>query len=226
VAGDWIKIEHVTPDKPEVHRMAEALGIDPDAVVGKLLRLWIWADQQTYFGDALSVTLSSLDRICFVTGFAQALVNVGWLTCENGLVRFTNFDRHNGNTAKTRAGTMKRMQRKRDADSVTKPSPEKRKRRDNTPLPPLPFSSDEFRYAWEEWEKHRSEIGKKLKPTTIKKQFKELAAMGEARAIAALGNSVKNGYMGIFESKSKAPEVNSDYERIKLHQMSGEDEDE
>jgi len=140
VAGDWIKIEHVTPDKPEVHRMAEALGIDPDAVVGKLLRLWIWADQQTYFGDALSVTLSSLDRICFVTGFAQALVNVGWLTCENGLVRFTNFDRHNGNTAKTRAGTMKRMQRKRDADSVTKPSPEKRKRRDNTPLPPLPSS--------------------------------------------------------------------------------------
>ena len=30
--------------------------IDADAVVGKLVRIWIWADQQTHDGNARSVT--------------------------------------------------------------------------------------------------------------------------------------------------------------------------
>ena len=32
----WIKLDHVTPDKPEVHRMAEVLKLDADTVLGKL----------------------------------------------------------------------------------------------------------------------------------------------------------------------------------------------
>jgi DNA replication protein DnaT len=51
MAGEWIKIQTVTPDKPEVFVIADRLGIDPDAVVGKLVRLWIWADQQTTDGN-------------------------------------------------------------------------------------------------------------------------------------------------------------------------------
>jgi len=41
MAGDWIKVEHWTPDKPEIFRLADELEIDPDAVVGKLVRLWV-----------------------------------------------------------------------------------------------------------------------------------------------------------------------------------------
>ena len=33
MAGDWLKLEVATSDKPEVWQMAESLGIDPDAVV-------------------------------------------------------------------------------------------------------------------------------------------------------------------------------------------------
>ena len=44
MAGDWLKFEKVTMDKPEVFEMAGILGIDPDAVVGKLLRVWSWFD--------------------------------------------------------------------------------------------------------------------------------------------------------------------------------------
>ncbi len=40
MAGDWIKVQHVTPDKPEVWQIADRLDIDPDAVVGKLIRVW------------------------------------------------------------------------------------------------------------------------------------------------------------------------------------------
>ena len=109
MAGDWITIQHALPDKPEVVRIAGMLGIDQDAVTGKLLRLWIWADQQSVDGCALSVTESFLDRHVFQTGFAEALRAVGWLTGDDGCLSFPNFDRHNGKTAKTRALAKNRM---------------------------------------------------------------------------------------------------------------------
>ena len=120
MAGDWVKFEHTTPDKPEVWQIAELLGIDGDAVVGKLLRIWVWADQQTTDGNARSVTFALLDRISGVTGFAEAMAAVGWLVKEGGKVRFINFDRHNGKTAKTRALSAKRVEAHRASnDSVT-----------------------------------------------------------------------------------------------------------
>jgi hypothetical protein len=113
MAGDWIKIEIVTPDKPEIIAMSETLQIDQDAILGKLVRLWIWADQQTYDGNAkgnaLSVTKSFIDRCTGVIGFAEAMLSTGWLRQENCSLLFPNFDRHNGQTAKQRALTAKRV---------------------------------------------------------------------------------------------------------------------
>lgn len=113
MAFAWIKIEDTTPDKPEVWAMAERLGIDADAVVGKLVRIWIWADQQTVNGNARSVTKALLDRCAGVTGFADAMMEAGWLVAADGGVSFVNFDRHNGETAKKRAQTARRVQRHR-----------------------------------------------------------------------------------------------------------------
>ena len=121
MAFAWIKIEDSTPDKPEVWKMAERLGIDADAVVGKLVRVWIWADHQTIDGNAVSVTSALLDRCAGVTGFAAAMAEVGWLKVSAEGLLFVNFDRHNGETAKKRALTRRRVERHRigNADSVT-----------------------------------------------------------------------------------------------------------
>lgn len=121
MAFAWIKIEDSTPDKPEVWKMAERLGIDADAVVGKLVRVWIWADHQTLDGNAVSVTSALLDRCAGVTGFAAAMAEVGWLKVSAEGLSFINFDRHNGETAKKRALTRRRVERHRfcNADSVT-----------------------------------------------------------------------------------------------------------
>ena len=74
MAGDWIKVECVTPDKPEVFQIAEDLGIDPEHAFGCLVIIWIWADLQTVDGNAkgngggngggngVSVTKTLLDR--------------------------------------------------------------------------------------------------------------------------------------------------------------------
>jgi hypothetical protein len=114
MAGDWIKVEHVTPDKPEVVNMADMLGIDQDAVTGKLLRLWIWADQNSLDGCALSVTKAFINRIVFCNGFATALEKVGWLNTEEGILHLPNFTRHNGVTAKKRSDSNRRMTKSRD----------------------------------------------------------------------------------------------------------------
>ena len=109
MAGDWIKVECATPDKPEVYRMADSLGIAPEHVVGCLIALWVWADQQTTDGNAVGVTQSLVDRKSGVTGFADAMKSVGWLVETDSGLSFPNFDRHNGKTAKTRALTSKRV---------------------------------------------------------------------------------------------------------------------
>lgn len=132
MAGDWIKVENTTPDKPEVVKMADVLGIDQDAVVGKLVRLWIWADENSIDGNGVSVTDLFIDRLTFQKGFALALRNVGWLTGKNSCLMLPNFDRHNGQTSKDRANTNRRVAKHRascNGDGVTtqlqKPLPEK-----------------------------------------------------------------------------------------------------
>lgn len=109
MAANWIKVEVVTPDKPEIFRLAEILKIDPDAVLGKAIRFWVWADQQTIDGNANSVTKNAIDRVSFMNGFADALIAVGWLHESNGSLTLPNFDRHNGESSKKRALTNRRV---------------------------------------------------------------------------------------------------------------------
>jgi len=105
----WIKLETHTFDKVEVFSMAQELGIDPDSVVGKCARVWAWFDANTTDGITKSVTTALLDRYCGVTGFSQAMVNVGWMVIEDGNLFLPNYDRHNSQTAKDRALNAKRV---------------------------------------------------------------------------------------------------------------------
>lgn len=110
MAGDWIKFEVITSDKPEVFIIAEQLDIDPDAVVGKLLRVWAWFDAHSTQGNAPSVTKTLLDRITGVTNFCKALIDAGWMLDSGGILTITNFTRHNGKTSKNRALARNRQQ--------------------------------------------------------------------------------------------------------------------
>lgn len=119
MASNWIKLEVITPDKPEIFRLAEILDIDPDAALGKAVRFWVWADQQTIDGNAkcnaVSVTKNAIDRITFMCGFADALIQVGWLVETDGALAIPNFDRHNGKNSKKRAVTNERVTKTRDS---------------------------------------------------------------------------------------------------------------
>lgn len=109
MAGDWLKFEVSTPDKPEVLSITvDMQWDDPDLTVGKLLRVWRWFDQHTEDGNAHNVTLALLDRIIGAPGFCAAMTKVGWLEVNDTGICLPNFDRHNGKTAKSRALGAKR----------------------------------------------------------------------------------------------------------------------
>ena len=105
----WSKFDTAPPDKPEVWLIADCLKIDPDAVVGKLLRVWAWFDDHSVDGNAPSVTKKLLDRAVGVEGFCDAMLSAGWMTDDGELISLSNFDRHNGKTAKDRALTAIRV---------------------------------------------------------------------------------------------------------------------
>jgi hypothetical protein len=74
-------------------------------------------------------------------------------------------------------------------------------------LPELPFKSDAFAEAWEEWLLYRRE--RRLpayKPVGLKRTFNMLirdSDNNEETAIAMLGQSIEQNYQGIFPLKPK-----------------------
>jgi hypothetical protein len=148
MAGDWIKMRCNLDTDPAVFQMAAALQMDELAVVGRLWKVWAWADQHIADCNAVSVTTNVLDRITTTPGFSEAMRKVGWLEGREGALSFPHFDRHNGQTAKKRALTKNRVEKTR-ADSVTLPALQERYQRreeksiDNTVRAEVGFGVEE-----------------------------------------------------------------------------------
>jgi hypothetical protein len=142
---NWIKMTSNLDTKPEVMQMADLLKVPELHVVGLLWKLWTWLDQNITDCYAATVTRPLLDRIT-MHGMSDALAEVGWLSGEDGALKFPNWDRHNGQTAKERACSSKRMKDKRARDAVTPPLRSDRnttvtreeKRREEKSIPPNP----------------------------------------------------------------------------------------
>jgi hypothetical protein len=96
--------------------MAAELNIDEYDVVGRLVGLWAWFDQQSRDGHAPGVTDVFIDRHTRVTGFTRALTKVGWLHITKDGVQMPNFDHFMSNSAKNRLLNTRRQQRKRTRD--------------------------------------------------------------------------------------------------------------
>jgi len=86
----------------------------------------------------------------------------------------------------------------------------------------LPFNSPEFKQAWDEWAQHRKEIKKKLTPTTITKQLKQIEKWGEARSIQSIETSILNGWQGLFEHNDNTRKGNGNDQHKRNGQSNGE----
>lgn len=75
--------------------------------------------------------------------------------------------------------------------------------RETEVLIPLPFNSDAFTFAWNEWNDYRKERRKKLTPSTAKMQLKKLAKHPEQTAIEMIHQSIEKGWEGLFDIEPK-----------------------
>jgi hypothetical protein len=216
MAGNWIKFDTSTSDKPEVWAIAESLGIDPDAVVGKLLRVWAWFDDQTEKGNAPIVTRALLDRKVGVTGFVTAMVSAGWMVETDGLLTLPNFDRHNGQTAKNRVLTAKRVathkkgnaegNAKGNAAIVTRALPKEEKRREekithtHTAEPEPIQPEDELAPHWDRWCEYCLAIGKPVNAIQADAILMDLGRRGTAKAIRDIDFSIRKSAKSILDS--------------------------
>lgn len=135
MAGDWIKMRANLAEDPAVLEIAAITGLDRFAVVGRLHRIWAWADAHTEDGNATGVTLAFLNEVSGITGFAEAMVEAGWLETLDKVISFPKFGRHNGQSAKRRALATRRKQKERHATSVTETRPEKRREEKSSKFP-------------------------------------------------------------------------------------------
>jgi len=163
MAGDWLKVEKETPEKPEVLEMAGLLGMDPEKVFAKCFKFWRWGDSHTTDGHAKGVTLERIDELVSAPGFADALTRVGWLHVRSGAVQIPDFGTHMGQSGKKRALTARRVAAHRAANpqgprnaEVTPdalPREEKSREEKKTKEPPPPprgggGGPEEFLRAW------------------------------------------------------------------------------
>ena len=134
MAGDWIKMRIDIADDPAVIGMASALDITEDEVVGKLHRIWSWADKHTASGFVPRITGKWIDRYINLQGFSEQMQAVGWIIIADDGVTFPSFDRHNGKSAKSRAENTERARNSRKSrdESVTSVDCLSQKKRDES----------------------------------------------------------------------------------------------
>lgn len=234
MAGDWLKVEQNTPDKPEVWAIAEMMGIDPDQAFGIIFRCWCWFDSHTESGSAKSVTKALLDRKLGATGFAEAMESVGWLVETDDGLTLPNFLRHNGSTAKKRAENARRAAKsrfdknsrsadvtescdERSAKSVTKSAAREEKRREEytyslSQESDLEFgtliSVDGFEQAWSDWvDSWNERTGKGFSAPAAQEQLLEL----DRSERASPGKSVRDLRFSLRKQAKDVCDSDSDY---------------
>jgi hypothetical protein len=183
MAGDWMKVEKDTPEKPEIYRIAEILGISQGDAFLACFRVWRWADSQTADG-VIRASIAAIDDNAKHQNFHHALCEVGWLKPRSGSVELPNFVRHMGLSAKRRCLDSVRKMSARKAD---KTRTREEKRREESKHPQTPSEGDLFDLFWQSFPKGRKQgkekarkafaaASKKMPPETIIAAAKEYAA--------------------------------------------------
>jgi len=98
----WLKVETVTPDKPEIFTIANHCGCTIGDAFLAWFRFYAWADTVTDDGFVKFLCPKMADSRGGLTGLGDALQDVGWITYSQGGAQIHNYERHNGKSAKKR----------------------------------------------------------------------------------------------------------------------------
>ena len=114
-ALDWIKLSCDLPQKWQVLTLRRALKCrSVDEVIGKLYRLWCHFENQSKSGHIKGLIPDDIDAICGKKGFADAVVDVGWLAFDDGGAKIPAYDEYMGAASKKRDAESERQRQHRD----------------------------------------------------------------------------------------------------------------
>jgi hypothetical protein len=103
MAGLWIQWEKGLMRKPEVLRIARALGSTPHHAAACCMLVWEWAEDVTENGIVPGVTAADVSFAAGVAGIGEAMLEAGWLLETGDAVVLPNWERHNSEPSKKRA---------------------------------------------------------------------------------------------------------------------------
>ncbi len=215
MAGDWIKMRTNLDTDPAVVRLASGLKQDRFAIVGRLHKIWSWANEHLTDGRDVPIDSAFLDALVESPGFAEQLRRVGWLSGRENCLSFPNFERHNGESAKTRALDAARKRARRASqkcpdENRTELGPEREerrveKRRVNNSLSlaceeskkELPrethLTHPPFQQVWDRWCLHLMALGKPVTNASTEQQLYKLADFAVDEAMAIVEFSLERG---------------------------------
>ena len=104
MAGEWCPIDCNLATKPEVLELVDETGEPADAVIGRLVQLWLWSAMNSEDGTARM----TVRRLCRQFGgsdtFWAGVQRVGWLQVDeaNGTVAIPGWERRFSSAAKAR----------------------------------------------------------------------------------------------------------------------------
>ena len=213
MAGDWIKMRVNLDTDPAVVRISSGLKQDRFATVGRLHKIWAWANEHLTDGQDVPIDSDFLDQLVSCPGFSEQMRSVGWLTGRDGSLCFPSFERHNGASAKARALDADRKKNVRKSSEKcpdqnrTETGLEKRREEKSIKeregcekrIPFLETRSVLFLEAWARWKRHSRDNDKPIGAMSEEAQLKSLfeAYPEEAEAINAIEFSMKNNWRNI-----------------------------
>ena len=150
MSGDWLKLENITPNKFEIIEMAHTLGKNRQEMVGIFVDYLVWVNEQCERAFIPISAQNHIDEKVSCPGFCAALQKVGWMNITDTDLEIVEFDRHNGNTARSRAQNNRRVANLRMREKIVKQAtdglldvtqpelhnrlPEKRREENNSPV--------------------------------------------------------------------------------------------
>ena len=82
----------------------------------------------------------------------------------------------------------------------------------------LPFGSEAFLTAWRSWVVYRKQLKKSLTDSSVQAQCKEFVLWGEAKSIASIEQSIKQGWQGLFEPRAGSNKGNTNILTARDHE--------
>lgn len=124
MSNDWIAMRVDLQTHPKVFRISSALKADKLRTIGGLHAVWCLFDAHSEDGRLTGYTPEVINSIIGMDGFAEAMIDVGWLNVEDSqTVAIPRFEQHNGKSAKRRMMDSERKKDIRNSAKCPQPVP-------------------------------------------------------------------------------------------------------